>query len=302
MMQIIALSEQVTTNQPFAVNVSDQPIVLFRDKNGHVCALEDRCPHRRVPLSLGKIIKGDIRCAYHGWTFSGRTGACANIPNLSADEAIPATLKANSYEVQEHNGFVYLDNSAAQTKTLPINLFSDQTFDAELFGSANVTMGVQEYRSVLLDGPETLLAFSYVGMTDFYLGGVVEHEQSLSIDRAADWSGSDKKPSCKLLDYPLIVRSELYQHGATSMVSVLNSAEKPLMEVYISIVPDKRGTSRILWRARRYSACFDSAPWAIRLKLSMFKDFVKVKDTICATAINNLMVGPSLTLLSIDSA
>ena len=156
MMQIIALSEQVTINQAFAVNVSDQPIVLFRDKDGDVCALEDRCPHRRVPLSLGKIIEGDIRCVYHGWTFNSRTGACVNIPNLSDDEAIPAKLKATSFVVQEHNGFVYLYNpeSDAQTAALPIDVFSDQSFDAELFGSANVPMGLQEYLAVLLDDPK----------------------------------------------------------------------------------------------------------------------------------------------------
>lgn len=301
-MQIIALSEQVTTNKPLAVNVGDQPVVLFRDKAGIVCALEDRCPHRRVPLSLGKIIEGDIRCAYHGWTFDGRTGACANIPNLSADEAIPAKLKATSFVVQEHNGFVYFQkaDSAPQTTLLPDNIFSAHIYDVELFGCSNVPMGLQEYRAALLDGPETLVQFSGVGMTDYYLGGVVEHEQSVSIDRAADWSALDKKPSWKSPDYPLIVRSELYKQGTTAMVSVLNAAEQRLMEVYLSILPNTRGTSSILWRARRYSSCINCAPIAIRLKLFAFKDFVKVKETICATAINNLMVGPSTTLVHFD--
>ena len=71
MLQIIALSSQLGTNKTLAVNVYDQAIVLFRDKDGKVVALEDRCPHRRVPLSLGKVIQGELRCAYHGWTFNG---------------------------------------------------------------------------------------------------------------------------------------------------------------------------------------------------------------------------------------
>ncbi|TAF31270.1 MAG: aromatic ring-hydroxylating dioxygenase subunit alpha, partial [Oscillatoriales cyanobacterium] len=59
----VARSTDLTT-EPLAVVIWHQAIVLFRDSAGKINALEDRCPHRQVKLSHGKI-KGDlIECAY----------------------------------------------------------------------------------------------------------------------------------------------------------------------------------------------------------------------------------------------
>ena len=33
-----------------------EPVVLFRDGEGRIAALEDRCPHRLVPLSMGSVV------------------------------------------------------------------------------------------------------------------------------------------------------------------------------------------------------------------------------------------------------
>jgi phenylpropionate dioxygenase-like ring-hydroxylating dioxygenase large terminal subunit len=51
-----------------------EPVVLFRTEAGELVALEDRCAHRRLPLSVGRL-KGDtIECSYHGLVYnrSGR--------------------------------------------------------------------------------------------------------------------------------------------------------------------------------------------------------------------------------------
>src|SRR3546814_4948287 len=70
----VARSEEVTDKKPLGINIGDQPVVLWRDKQGIVRALEDRCPHRRAPLSLGCIRdNGWIQCGYHGWSYEGRS-------------------------------------------------------------------------------------------------------------------------------------------------------------------------------------------------------------------------------------
>ena len=62
---ILARSEEVTGKKPLSVDIGDQPIVMWRDNQGVVRALEDRCPHRRAPLSLGCIRdNGWIQCTY----------------------------------------------------------------------------------------------------------------------------------------------------------------------------------------------------------------------------------------------
>ncbi|MGN5478147.1 Rieske 2Fe-2S domain-containing protein [Cupriavidus basilensis] len=47
----------------------DEPIVFFRKSNGEVGALADRCPHRFVPLHLGRGDRRYDQCGYHGLQF-----------------------------------------------------------------------------------------------------------------------------------------------------------------------------------------------------------------------------------------
>ena len=69
------------------ITVMEENIVLFRSKDGIISALEDRCPHRSLPLSRGKLINDSIQCGYHGMTF-GLDGKCIRIPG---QDIIPST-------------------------------------------------------------------------------------------------------------------------------------------------------------------------------------------------------------------
>src|SRR6201996_2696350 len=105
----IALSEEITPNEVHGRRCQDQEIVVFRDAQGHVQALEDRCAHRRAPLSLGRVTeRGFIQCGDHGWTYDGGTGRCVAIPNLSKTENVPARYGVRKYKSLEQNGFVYV--------------------------------------------------------------------------------------------------------------------------------------------------------------------------------------------------
>ena len=66
--------------KPLKVVVGGEPVVLFRGSGGAVGALIDRCPHRGVALSLGRVARdGCIECPFHGWRF-GVDGANHFIP------------------------------------------------------------------------------------------------------------------------------------------------------------------------------------------------------------------------------
>ena len=43
--------------QPVGVRLHGKELVLFRAEGGQIGALEDRCPHRRMRLSAGKVVK-----------------------------------------------------------------------------------------------------------------------------------------------------------------------------------------------------------------------------------------------------
>jgi len=89
---------------PFARRVCNEPIVLLRQTNGALCAFEDCCPHRLLPLSLG-YLKGDhLVCKYHGLELDP-CGKCVWMPG---QEGVRADMNARTYPVTEKHRFVWV--------------------------------------------------------------------------------------------------------------------------------------------------------------------------------------------------
>jgi len=65
-----------------------EPLVVFAGEGGPV-VLRDRCPHRGMPLSRGRVEAGRIVCPYHGWAF-GAGGACRAVPGAASVPAVAA--------------------------------------------------------------------------------------------------------------------------------------------------------------------------------------------------------------------
>ena len=92
---VACASSELADRKPLASTIYDTPLVLFRDSAGTACALLDRCPHRNVPLSIGKMRDGQIMCVYHGWRFDG-AGSCRAVPGL-VGEADAASRCATAF-------------------------------------------------------------------------------------------------------------------------------------------------------------------------------------------------------------
>ena len=92
--------------QPVARELWRQPIVLFRGPGGEIHALEDRCPHRLVKLSHGRLVDGQLECTYHGWCFD-TAGQCVRIPHLVGKPSLP-DCAVRRYPAIEQNGFVWI--------------------------------------------------------------------------------------------------------------------------------------------------------------------------------------------------
>jgi phenylpropionate dioxygenase-like ring-hydroxylating dioxygenase large terminal subunit len=92
---------------PLAVELMEQPVVLYRDRAGQAHALVDRCPHRNAPLSLGRVDdRGHLQCGYHGWCFDG-AGACTAVPGLEGEPGA-ANRSVATHAVAESDGFVWI--------------------------------------------------------------------------------------------------------------------------------------------------------------------------------------------------
>jgi phenylpropionate dioxygenase-like ring-hydroxylating dioxygenase large terminal subunit len=75
---VAAWSEEVT-HAPLARTLLGLPVMLYRTEQGESVALEDRCCHRNLPLSLGFIESNNVCCGYHGLKFAP-SGQCIEIP------------------------------------------------------------------------------------------------------------------------------------------------------------------------------------------------------------------------------
>lgn len=102
-----ACASQRLRRRPLATRVLDHDLVLFRDAQGTARALRDRCPHRGVALSLGRVVEGAVACGYHGWRFDG-SGRCVHVPSLRDDQRIPARAGVASFPCEERDGYVWV--------------------------------------------------------------------------------------------------------------------------------------------------------------------------------------------------
>jgi vanillate O-demethylase monooxygenase subunit len=100
---VAEISSRVTA-KPAAVRVLDEAIVLYRQRNGAAVALEDACPHRKLPLSMGRLREDRIECGYHGMTFDA-AGVCTRVPGA---QPIPATARVRSYPVVDRYGLLWI--------------------------------------------------------------------------------------------------------------------------------------------------------------------------------------------------
>jgi vanillate O-demethylase monooxygenase subunit len=82
----------------------DTPVLLYRTEDGRAVAIENRCPHRGAPLSLGCLKGDEVQCGYHGFRFDAE-GTCTNVPSMKAP--LPAA-RIRSFPVIEQAPYVWI--------------------------------------------------------------------------------------------------------------------------------------------------------------------------------------------------
>src|SRR5258706_4604705 len=99
-----AWSGEPAAGKPLGCTMLGEPVVLYRRTDGAPAALEDRCVHRSMPLSLGRV-RGDVlECGYHGLQYDAG-GTCVRIPG---QPAIPRSACVRSYPVVERDRVVWV--------------------------------------------------------------------------------------------------------------------------------------------------------------------------------------------------
>lgn len=88
-----------------------QEVALWRSQSGLVQAWENRCPHRGMRFTMGRILGGRLSCAYHGWEFEAEGGRCGAIP-AHPGMPVPKNVCATTYPVVEAQGMVWVATAA----------------------------------------------------------------------------------------------------------------------------------------------------------------------------------------------
>jgi phenylpropionate dioxygenase-like ring-hydroxylating dioxygenase large terminal subunit len=106
----VAAHAHEITEALFARTLLNQAVIFWRTDDGKIAALEDRCPHRLVPLSAGKIVNGLVECGYHGLRFNAE-GACAFVPG---QDSVPTEPTVKTFPVTERHGLIWIWVGAAE--------------------------------------------------------------------------------------------------------------------------------------------------------------------------------------------
>jgi vanillate monooxygenase len=99
----VACMPEDINGKPLGRKICGLPMVFFRNEAGQPAALEDFCPHRGAPLSLGQCKDGKLMCGYHGLEM-GCEGKTIAMPGQRVG-GFPA-IKV--YPAVEHGGFVWV--------------------------------------------------------------------------------------------------------------------------------------------------------------------------------------------------
>jgi len=163
-------------DKPLARTICDEPMVIFRGRDGKVAALTDRCPHRKAPLSSGEVVGNDIQCGYHGIRFAA-DGACTHVPG---NAIIGRGFRARSFPARELHGLVFVWLGAAIPDPALIPDFGENVKPG--WTGVHGTLYVKANYQLLIDNILDLTHVVFVHKTTLAGGGVTETPLEVDID------------------------------------------------------------------------------------------------------------------------
>ena len=104
---VILESTELKRNKAVRITRLNENLALWRDEEGNACCIADKCCHRGVSLSCGKIIDGKLECPFHGFIYD-KSGKVLIIPANGKNKLPPETMRVQSYKTFEAYGFIWL--------------------------------------------------------------------------------------------------------------------------------------------------------------------------------------------------
>lgn len=143
-------SKEVKRGKLYSKTILGRKILIYRDSQGVPAAIEDRCCHRNVPLSLGWQEGDAIVCGYHGWQYD-RNGQCIRIPSQPDNTRISPAIRIDHYAVREHQNLIWIFMGKPETAdSVPLPQLPEMA-------SLPFTFGTYLFRGDLMSVTESLI-------------------------------------------------------------------------------------------------------------------------------------------------
>jgi vanillate O-demethylase monooxygenase subunit len=174
----VAAAEEEVGEKPLGRMILGEPLVFARGEDGTVMAFEDRCAHRHLPLSMGKIVGNTLQCHYHGLRYD-KTGKCVRVPG---QDHIPMNARVKSYPAVERYRWIWIwmgDPALADPDQITdFHWFSDPNW-----GAKHSYLHVEANWQLVVDNLLDLTHLAFVHETTIGNMALVEHA-AVKVQRA----------------------------------------------------------------------------------------------------------------------
>ncbi|RQS64131.1 aromatic ring-hydroxylating dioxygenase subunit alpha [Burkholderia sp. Bp8963] len=241
-------SSRLGAQQIMAVTLLDEPVVIYRDAEGVPHALENRCCHRGVELSLGRVTNdGHLACGYHGWEYDG-DGRCVHVPSLCAGTPVPKGFRVRSYRCIEQDFYIWAWMGDAEPQPEAPPRIRDLALHGWRQGTVRADCRADFLMENILDSSHVPFVHKGTHPSYFFnrINGFVEYDYELRVterglivfypplsDADAEFSGDDVS---SYLQFELPDRIYVFQRGA-----------KHHFHLVLHLVREAENRSRIEW-------------------------------------------------------
>ena len=167
-------------DKPLARSFLGEPVVIYRKADGAPAALEDRCCHRRAPLSEGRVEGDNLRCGYHGFLYEP-SGTAIWAPG---QDRLPPGARVRSYPIVEKHGWIWIwmgDPALADPKTAP----AYDKYDDPQWASYDELIPIKSNYFLVVDNLLDLSHLPFLHAAT--IGSPEDINPKLSWERGPDW-------------------------------------------------------------------------------------------------------------------
>jgi phenylpropionate dioxygenase-like ring-hydroxylating dioxygenase large terminal subunit len=258
--------------KPMARTFLNEPVVIYRKTDGTPVAFEDRCCHRRAPLSEGKVEGDNLRCGYHGLVYN----PAGKVIWAPGQDHLPPGAQVRSYPIVEKHGWVWIwMGEPALAATVPAPNYDK--YDDPTWASYDELLPMKANYFLVVDNLLDLSHLPFLHAAT--IGSPEDTNPKLVWERGPDWIKGTRiarglSPSARNLmegldfkfEPPSQVTIDILSNEYGKEYGAPDDRMNRRIIIYDAITPETDTTSHYFWAIARNYAIHDKAMNELGLK------------------------------------